>query len=376
MKELEFETGIAKFDLSVEMYEDHEFHCRFEYNTDLFEKQTILRKLGHFRNLVSCALENPDQLLSQIPLMDTHEREQIIVEWNNTPAEYSRALRIHTAFELQAASTPKSTALRFQGTELSYQHINEDANRLAHYLIKKGLGPGMLVGVCVERSPEMVVALLAALKTGAAYVPLDPSYPEERLSFMIDDARLGCVVTRNGIQKRLPTSVPTVIALDSEVELIRNESLHNPSLDLSGIQRAYVIYTSGSSGRPKGVEGTHRGAINRFWWMWERYPFEAGEVCCQKTNLGFVDSIWEIFGPLLAGVPSVILPPETVLDPEELLQSLARHGGTRVVLGPSRLRALLDHGPDLGQRGPKLELWSGRGEVVSGGLARRVRTGG
>jgi amino acid adenylation domain-containing protein len=373
MKELEFETGIAKFDLSVEMYEDHEFHCRFEYNTDLFEKQTILRKLGHFRNLVSCVLENPDQLLSQIPLMDAGEREQIVVESNNTPAEYPRALLIHTAFELQAASRPKSPALRFQGMELSYQHLNEEANRLAHYLIKKGVGPGMLVGVCVERCPEMVVALLAALKTGAAYVPLDPTYPEERLSFMIEDARLGCVITRHGIQKKLPTSVPTVIALDSEAEVIRNESPHNPSLKLTGIQRAYVIYTSGSSGRPKGVEGTHRGAINRFWWMWERYPFQAGEVCCQKTNLGFVDSIWEIFGPLLAGVPSVILPPETVLDPEELLQSLARHGVTRMVLVPSLLRALLDHAPDLGQRVPKLKLWSCSGEVLSADLAQRFR---
>ncbi|MFY9560257.1 MAG: non-ribosomal peptide synthetase, partial [Terriglobales bacterium] len=126
-------------------------------------------------------------------------------------------------------------------------------------------------------------------------------------------------------------------------------------------------------GRPKGVEGTHRGAINRFWWMWERYPFQAGEVCCQKTNLGFVDSVWEIFGPLLAGVASVILPPETVLDPEELLQSLARHGVTRMVLVPSLMRALLEHAPDLGQRVPQLKLWSCSGEVLSADLAGRFR---
>jgi len=373
MEELEFETGIAKFDLSVEMYEDKEFHCRFEYNTDLFDKQSILRKVNHFRNLVSCALENPDLPLGQITLMDAAEREQIVVDWNSTPAEYPRALRIHTAFELQAASMPKSTALRLQGTDLKYQRINEDANRLSHYLIKKGVGPDMLVGVCLERSPEMVVALLAVLKTGAAYVPLDPSHPEERLAFMIEDSQLGCVITRDAVQKTLPTSVPTVIALDSEAELIKKESLENASLELSGVQRAYIIYTSGSSGRPKGVEGTHRGAINRFWWMWERYPFELGEVCCQKTNLGFVDSIWEIFGPLLAGIPSVILPPETVLDPEELLQSLARHGVTRMVLVPSLLRALLEHAPDLGQRVPKLKLWSCSGEVLSADLARRFR---
>jgi non-ribosomal peptide synthetase component F len=140
--------------------------------------------------------------------MDAAEREQIVVDWNSTPAEYPRALRIHTAFELQAASMPKSTALRLQGTDLKYQRINEDANRLSHYLIKKGVGPDMLVGVCLERSPEMVVALLAVLKTGAAYVPLDPSHPEERLAFMIEDSQLGCVITRDAVQKTLPTSVP------------------------------------------------------------------------------------------------------------------------------------------------------------------------
>ena len=374
MEELEFETGIAKFDLSVEMYEDHEFHCRFEYNTDLFEKQTILRKLNHFRNLVRCALEDPDQPLARIPLMNTRERERIVTEWNNTPSEYPRALRIHTAFEGQSATAPKSTALQFRGTELSYQKINDDANRLAHYLIKKGVGQGMLVGICVERSPEMVVALMAVLKTGAAYVPLDPSHPVERLAFMVEDARLGCLVTRSGIQKILPSSVPTVIALDSEAELIGKESLHNPTPELSEVQRAYVLYTSGTSGRPKGVEGTHGGAINRFWWMWKRYPFAAGEVCCQKTNLGFVDSVWEIFGPLLAGVPSVMLSAETVLDPEELLQSLAQHGVTRMVLVPSLLRVLLDHAPDLGQRVPQLKLWSCSGEVLPADLARRFRT--
>ncbi|MGA7136027.1 MAG: amino acid adenylation domain-containing protein, partial [Terriglobales bacterium] len=375
MEELEFETGIAKFDLSVELYEDRDFHCRFEYNTDLFEKSTILRTLGHFRNLVNAALKNPDQLLSQMQLMNPGEREQILVEWNDTAADYLPTLRIDTAFERQTASRPNSTALRFEGTELTYREINERSNQLAHHLMKKGLEPGMLAGVSIERSPEMVIALLAVLKTGAAYVPLDPSYPTERLRFMAEDAQVACVITHNGIRNKLPDSVRNVIALDSEAELIKNESAHNPSLELSGIQRAYVLYTSGSSGQPKGVEGTHGGAINRMWWMWERYPFQAGEVCCQKTNLGFVDSVWEIFGPLLAGVPSVILGAEVVRDPEELLRSLAGAGVTRMVVVPSLLRALLDHGPQLHERVPKLKLWTCSGEVLSGELVRRFREG-
>jgi amino acid adenylation domain-containing protein len=381
MKELEFETGIAKFDLAVEAFEDDEddeFHCRFEYNTDLFEKQTILRELGHFRNLVNAVLKNPDEPLARIALMDEREREQTVVQWNNTATDYPRDLHIQSAFERQAARTPDRTALVFQGEKIPYWRINEDANRLAHYLIKKGVGPGNLVGVSIERSPELTVALLGVLKTGAAYVPLDPSYPLQRLASTLEDTRAECVLSNNGIGKKLPDTVRNLIMLDSEAEPIRNESPLNPVMNIMGlsrVERAYVLYTSGSSGRPKGVEGTHRGAMNRMRWMWERYPFQAGEVCCQKTNVGFVDSVWEIFGPLLAGVPSVILPQEAVLDPEELLQILAERRVTRIVLVPSLLRALLEHAPNLEERLPELKLWSCSGEVLTWELARRFRKG-
>src|SRR6202521_416107 len=381
MKELEFETGIAKFDLAVEAFwddEDDEFHCRFEYNTDLFEKQTILRELGHFRNLVNAVLKNPDEPLARIALMDEREREQTVVQWNNTASDYPRDLHIHSAFERQAARTPDATALVFQGEKIPYWRINEDANRLAHYLIKKGVGPGNLVGVSVERSPELTIALLGVLKTGAAYVPLDPSYPLQRLASTLEDTRAECVLSNNGNGKKLPDTVPNLIMLDAEAELIRNESPLNPIMnimELSRVERAYVLYTSGSSGRPKGVEGTHRGAMNRMRWMWERYPFAAGEVCCQKTNVGFVDSVWEIFGPLLAGGPSVILPQEAVLDPEELLRILAEHRVTRIVLVPSLLRALLEYAPNLEERVPELKLWSSSGEVLTWELARRFRKG-
>jgi amino acid adenylation domain-containing protein len=372
MEELEFETGIAKFDLGVEAYEDDRFHWRFEYNTDLFEKRTILRQLTHFRNLIRAVLKNPDEPLARIPLMDSSEREQTVVRWNRTAVD-DRTDHIHAAFERQAARTPDAAALFFDGREFSYRRINEDSNRLAHHLIKKGVGPGSIVGVCLDRSPETTVALMGVLKTGAAYVPLDPSYPTQRLGSMIEDTEAEYVVCTNTIANRLPESICKLVMLDSDAELIQNESSLNPAVDAANAQLAYVLYTSGSSGRPKGVEGTHRGAINRMRWMWERYPFAAGEVCCQKTNVGFVDSVWEIFGPLLAGVPSVILPQETVVDPEELLRTLAERHVTRIVLVPSLLRAVLDHAPNLGERVPELRLWSCSGEVLPWELARRFQ---
>jgi amino acid adenylation domain-containing protein len=293
-----------------------------------------------------------------------------LTEWNQTDSPYPDAC-IHELFELQADRSPDSTALLFEGRELTYGQINEDANRLAHYLIKKGVRRGGLVGVSVPRSPEMVVALLGVLKAGAAYVPLDPSYPVQRLEFMLRDAGVGYVVSHFGISKELPNEGINFVDIDIERDLIRGESARNPSLSLASYERAYVMYTSGSSGSPKGVEGTHRGAINRFAWMWRAYPFQPGEICCQKTNLGFVDSVWEIFGPLLAGVPNVIIPQEAVYDPEELLRALAGHGVTRIVLVPSLLRTLLDHAPSLNARVPELKLWSCSGEVLSVELAKR-----
>jgi amino acid adenylation domain-containing protein len=371
MKEVPFETGIAKFDLSVEVFENKGLHCRFEYNTDLFDRLTIRRMLDHFKNLLAAAVKNPDLSLPEIPLMSAQERHQVLVEWNDTAADYPRDLSIHGAFEQQVARSPDSTALLFKGKKLSYQQVNEDANRLAHHFIKRGLQPGALVGIALERSPEMVVALLGVLKAGAAYVPLDPSYPIERLTFMLQDAGAWGVVTSSETKDKLQHQVSHVVAMDADSGLIAREAANDPSYARDSGQRAYVIYTSGSSGTPKGVEGTHRAAMNRFAWMWQTYPFQAGEVCCQKTNLGFVDSVWEVFGPLLTGIPSVIITQEVVRDPEEMLRTLALHRVTRIVLVPSLLRTLLDQAPNLRERVPELKMWSCSGEVLPADLARR-----
>ena len=370
--ELPFDAGIAKFDLSVDVWEDGEFHCQFEYNTDLFERSTIERMLGHFQQLMESAVESPDAPIAELSIMSAEERRQVVGEWNQTGEDYPRALTIQEAFEQQVERTPQASALIHAGKRWSYEQLNGDANRLGGWLIQQGIGQDCRVGICLERSADTVVALLATLKTGATYVPLDPAFPVERLRFMMEDAALGCVITHASLRDKLPRNTQKILVMDGEGGW-RREGSGNLGVSTSSSEVAYVIYTSGSTGHPKGVQGTHRAAINRFAWMWKKYPFQPGEVCCQKTNLGFVDSIWEIFGPLLAGVPSVIIPEEAVRDPELLVQELAREHVTRMVLVPSLLRALLENVPNLQERVPELRLWSCSGEILAVELAAKFR---
>jgi amino acid adenylation domain-containing protein len=370
--ELPFDAGIAKFDLSVDVWEEGEFHCQFEYNTDLFERSTIERMLGHFQELLESAVESPDTPIAELSLMSAEERRQVVGEWNQTAQDYPRELTIQEAFEQQVERTAHATALIHAGQRWSYAQLNGDANRLGRWLAQQGIGQDSRVGICLERSADTVVALLATLKTGATYVPLDPAFPVERLQFMIEDAALACVITHASLRDRLPRNTQKILVMDGEGGW-RREASGNLGVATSSSQVAYVIYTSGSTGNPKGVQGTHRAAINRFAWMWKKYPFQPGEVCCQKTNLGFVDSIWEIFGPLLAGVPSVLIAEEAVRDPELLVQELAREHVSRMVLVPSLLRALLEYAPNLQERVPELTLWSCSGEILPVELAGKFR---
>ncbi|MGB7132073.1 MAG: amino acid adenylation domain-containing protein, partial [Candidatus Sulfotelmatobacter sp.] len=378
MEELPFDTGIAKFDLSVDVYEDDEqkdFHWRFEYNTELFDRKTICIFLDHFRNLLSAVVENPDRPLAQIPMMTAGERVQLVEELNQTTADFYQEASIQAAFERQVNRSPQAVAVRFENKQLTYSVLSQQANRVARSLMRTGVRPGDLVGVCVERSPALIAALLGVLKCGAAYVPLDPTYPAEWLSFVLEDSQVCAVVTHSSTRGKVPSTVADIVVVDPNGSSSDGEFSHGPQLPESVNDIAYVLYTSGSTGKPKGVEGTQRACLNRLAWMWREYPFQAGEMCCQKTNVGFVDSVWEIFGPLLAGVPSVIVPQETLHDPELLLQSLAHEQVTRMVVVPSLLRMLLDHAPRLGERVPELKLWSCSGEVLPVELAERFRRG-
>ena len=239
---------------------------------------------------------------------------------------------------------------------------------LAGLLAQKGHNQALPVGVYMERSIDAVVAFLAALKANTPYVPLDISNPRHRLELLIGDAGCRLILSHRGLRGALPDDVET-ISIDEPAMLEGDPApliTNGTAEDL-----AYIIYTSGSTGVPKGVAGSHRAAINRFEWMWKTYPFSAGETCCQKTALGFVDSVWEILGPLLGGVRSVIIPDELVFDPDAFVDLLARYEMERIVLVPSLLRTMLDVASDIATRLPKLRLWSTSGELLPTDLARR-----
>ena len=373
LTQMDVDTGASKYDLYLELDERREeILARFHYSTELFDLDTIQRMAGHWIKLIAGAAENPELRVSELPLLSEREQSRIR-EWNETRSDYPNDKCIHQLFAEQCRRTPDALAVIHGSESYTFQALDDASDRLANRLSKAGVLPRSRVAVCLERSPEFVVAALAIFKAGAAYVPLDPWYPADRLAFMLQDSSPGALITaRNFLDKLSTPSVP-VLCLDENFQEIADDSAEPLDQTMKSDDPAYVIYTSGSTGKPRGVVGSHKACVNRFSWMWREYPFADGEVCSHKTNLSFVDSIWEIFGPLLAGVPNVIIPQETVRDPEELLRSLADNRVTRIVLVPSLLRSLLDQAPNLAERVPDLKLWSCSGEVLTAELAMRFR---
>jgi amino acid adenylation domain-containing protein len=366
LSSLDVYNETAKFDLTLELGETPEgVSGWFEYSTDLFDAATIARMAGHFQTLLEGIVAAPEQRLATLPLLSADERRRLLMEWNDTAADYPRDQCIHEVFEGQVARRPNAVAVVWDGEELTYYELNRRANQVAHHLRMLGVGPEVLVGLCLERSLEMVIGLLGILKAGGAYVPLDPTHPLERLAFMLEDAKVSVLLTQASLVARLPANGATMICLDSEWPTIARHSEENLSSGVTAENLASVLYTSGSTGRAKGVLGTHRATQNVLAWLWQAYPFSSEEVACQKTSMSFVDSMQELLGPLLRGIQTVLIPNEVLQEPYRLVQMLAAHCVTRILLVPSLLRVLLDTYPDLRLRLPSLTLWFTGGEILS-----------
>ncbi|PBP94067.1 non-ribosomal peptide synthetase, partial [Pseudomonas congelans] len=293
----------AKFDLTLDMTEvGDQLIGTLEYATALFDESTLQRYMGYFQRLLEAMVADDRQLLEQVPLLDAVERQHLLVELNATDMPYPQDCTIHQLFEEKVQTQPDAIAVVFEAQRLSYAELNRQANRLAHHLIGLGIGPDYRVAICVERGVEMMIGLLGVLKAGAAYVPLDPAYPAERLAYMINDSQPTALLTQRDLQKRLPTLALPLVLLDDDQRNTFTERDDNPVVEALGVRNlAYVIYTSGSTGNPKGVMIEHRGLVNYSVDAARLFALSQSDTVLQQNTLNFDLSVEEIFPALLAG---------------------------------------------------------------------------
>ncbi|GIV97577.1 MAG: hypothetical protein KatS3mg057_2234 [Herpetosiphonaceae bacterium] len=313
IRPLHVPAAIAKFDLTLELTEvEHGLVAAFEYNADLFDAETIARLARHFQILLEAVVAQPDLPVGRLPLLGDNERRRLLDEWNATTTTYPRASTIHQLFEAQAGLLPDAVAVSFLGSQLTYRELNERANRLAHHLRSLGVGPGVYVGVCLERSLDLVVALLGILKAGGAYAPLEPDYPRERLAFMFEDIRPAVLIAQQRLLDTLPYQQPHIICLDGETDLLADYPETTPSAGAAADSPAYIMYTSGSTGQPKGIIIPHR-AVVRLVKETNYAHFGPDEVFLQLAPIAFDASTLEIWGPLLNGGRLAIAPAPAAL---------------------------------------------------------------
>ncbi|ARU62939.1 hypothetical protein CBW65_19595 [Tumebacillus avium] len=298
----------AKFDLTLTMEESADgLYGSFEYNVDLFDETTISRMAGHFQQLLRAITEQPDTAIGSLPLLTAAERDQVLSAWSRHELDYPQ-LPVHVLVEQQAARTPHKTAVAFEKETLSYANLNEQANRLARLLQKSGVGAGHLVGVAMERSPELVVAMLAIWKAGGAYVPLDVQYPAERLSYMLEDTGVRVIIAQERLLEQLPPHTAKTLVIERLQKELADEDVDNLPCLTTPDSLAYIMYTSGSTGKPKGVLTPHRGIV-RLVTPSEFIPWQEDDAVLQYSPVAFDASTLEIWGPLVHGAKVVLFPP-------------------------------------------------------------------
>ncbi len=374
-RHIEMQRSTSIFDLMLSVTEtDGALHGKFEYASDLFDATTIARLAGHFQVLLAGIVADPRQSIASLPLLSPTERQQILVHWNNTTQPYPLDQCLHELFEAQVARSPNSIAAVFDAHTITYAELNSRANRLAKQLRSLGVGPDVLVGVCMERSFELLVGLLAILKAGAAFLPLDPEYPAQRLAFKMQDANAPVVLTQPHLEGHLAAidsgRTTKVISVHFD-EGGGNQSEPNLPPNCTMDHLAYAIYTSGSTGQPKGSLNSHRGVCNHVLWLKDAMRMTPTDRVAHKTSISFDASIWEIFTPLICGASIVLARPGAHRDMHALVDMTIGHAVTVLQMVPSALRVLLSE-PQFAQCSTLRYVVSG-GEALDWALAAEFR---
>ena len=338
----------VKFDLLLDLQEGPDgLKAVWEYAADLFDATTIERLAEHFRILLEGILSDSEQTIHRLQLLSATERRVLLDDWNSTAADYPKDRCLHELFEAQALQTPEAVAVVFEDRYLTYAELNAQANRLAHHLRSLGVEPEARVALCLERSFELVVALLAVLKAGGAYVPLDPAYPEERLSFMLVDSAPLVLLTQGDLATGLLEAIPGLPVINLAMAATWADqptvNLDPAAIGLTPAHLAYIIYTSGSTGQPKGAMNEHRGVVNRLIWKQSAYGLASHDAVLQKTPFSFDVSVWEFFWPLFTGARLVMARPEGHKDPAYLMDVIRRENITTLHFVPSMMQVFLDH---------------------------------
>ncbi|MCF5510600.1 non-ribosomal peptide synthetase, partial [Pseudomonas sp. PA-3-6H] len=372
IESLEWGTQTAQFDLSLDTQETVDgLWATLTYATDLFDAATPNRMARHWQNLLQAMLDDPHQRVAQLPLLEPLEHQVIVEQWNDTAQDYRLEDSVQRQIEAQVRRTPNAQALVFGAQTLSYTQLNARANRLAHRLIQAGVAPDVLVGVAMERSIEMVVALLAVLKAGGAYVPLDPDYPRERLAYMLQDSNVPLLLTQAHLLQALPVSAPShCLVVEPDDHWLSEYADTDPDVAVDAENLAYVIYTSGSTGQPKGAGNRHCALTNRLLWMQQAYTLGAEDTVLQKTPFSFDVSVWEFFWPLMTGARLVVAAPGDHRDPSKLVELINRHQVTTLHFVPSMLHAFLQDSQVASCQGLRRIICSG--EALPVGVQQHV----
>ncbi len=360
----------TNYPLTVFVIPGDELLIKISYDPVRLAQDPIERMLGHLQTMLLAIAKNPQQKVGEIPLLSAAERHQLLVEWNDTATEYPSDKCIHQLFEEQVAKTPLAVAVVFENQQLTYQELNQKANQLAHHLQSLGVGPEVLVGICVERSIEMVIGLLGILKAGGAYVPIDPSYPQERVNFMLSDTQVSVLLTQQQFLSDLLSQNATVLYLDKNWHEIAQHSKQNPITEVNSSNLAYTIFTSGSTGKPKAVQILHSAVVNLLCTMCQHIGMTADDVLLGVTTFTFDIAGLEIFLPMIVGAYVVIANREVTVDGKRLLDLIVNSGITVMQATPATWQLLLETG---WQNSAQLKILCG-GEALPRKLANQLQT--